>query len=69
MGVKCTFLMVPGGEVVDYEGPEGSTYEEALLSLGVIPDTVLILFRGVSLPQDKPIEEDEVEILSTCSRG
>lgn len=61
--------MVPGGEVVDYEGPEGSTYEDALLSLGIIPDIMLILSHGVSLPQDKPIEEDEVEILSTCSRG
>lgn len=61
--------MVPGGDVVDYEGPEGSTYEDALLSLGIIPDIVLILFHGVSLPQDKQIEEDEVEILSTCSRG
>ncbi len=61
--------MVPGGDVVDYEGPEGSTYEDALLSLGIIPDIVLILFHGESLPQDKPIEEDEVEILSTCSRG
>ncbi len=61
--------MVPGGDVVDYEGPEGSTYEDALLSLGIIPDIVLILFHGESLPHDKPIEEDEVEILSTCSRG
>ena len=69
MEVRCRFSMVPGGEQVDYEGPEGATYEDALLSLGIIPDTVLILFRGASIPQDKPVEEDEVEILSTCSRG
>lgn len=69
MGVKCTFSMAPGDETLEYEGPDGATYEQALLSLEIIPDTVLILFRGVSLPQDKPIEEDNVEILSTCSRG
>ncbi|HII75507.1 MAG TPA: thiamine S protein [Methanolinea sp.] len=69
MEVKCRLFLVPGGECVEYEGAEGATYEEALLSIGIIPDTVLILFRGESLPQDKSIEEDEVEIVSTCSRG
>lgn len=69
MGVKCRFLLEPEGRVANYEGPEGATYEEALLSIGIIPDTVLIISRGVSLPQDKPVEEDEVKIISTCSRG
>lgn len=52
-----------------YDGRDGDTYEDALLSLGINPDIVLIFCKGVSLPQDKVIEEPEVEIVSTCSRG
>ena len=69
MGVKCRLLLVPGGECIEYEGVDGATYEDALLSIGIIPDTVLILFKGESLPQDTRIGEDEVEIVSTGSRG
>jgi sulfur carrier protein ThiS len=65
----CRFILVPGGEVRDCEIHPGETYEEALLALDIIPDTVLIFYRGTSLPQDKPVEEDEVEIIETCSRG
>ncbi|MBP1927983.1 sulfur carrier protein ThiS [Methanolinea mesophila] len=60
---------MPGGEVLDREIRPGETYEEALLALGIIPDIVLIFYRGKSLPQDKTIEEDMVEIVETCSRG
>jgi len=69
MGVKCQFFLEPEGETIAYAGADGATYDEALFSIGIIPDTVLILFKGESLPQDKCIEEDEVEIVSTCSRG
>jgi sulfur carrier protein ThiS len=65
----CRFILVPGGEVRDCEIRPGETYEEALLALDIIPDTVLIFYRGISLPQDKPVEEDEVKIIETCSRG
>lgn len=69
MGRKCRFRLIPGDETVEFEVPEGTTYEEALVSIGIIPDTVLILHRGVSLPQDAPIGEEKVDIVSTCSRG
>ncbi len=65
MGVKCRFLLIPDGTAIEYEGPCGVTYEEALLSIGIIPDTALIFFHGTSLPQDRPIEEDKVEIVVT----
>ncbi len=61
--------MVPDGDVYEFTGESGDTYEDALLSLRINPDTVLILFHGTSLPQDKCIEEEEVEIITTCSRG
>ncbi len=69
MGLKCWFRLVPDQELVEYTGEEGTTYEEALLSIGIIPDTVLILHRGESLPQDSVIGEDEVDIIATGSRG
>jgi len=69
MGMKCRLLLVPGGECIEYEGMDGATYEEALLSIGIIPDTVLILIKGQSLPQDMQIEADVVEIGATGSRG
>jgi hypothetical protein len=58
-------ITVPDGEVLFYEGRSGDTYETALLTFGIIPDTVLIIYRGMSLPQDKPIEEEEVKIVLT----
>jgi hypothetical protein len=61
--------MVPDGDEYEYTGETGDTYEDALLSFHINPDTVLILFQGTSLPQDKCIEEDVVEIVTTCSRG
>jgi sulfur carrier protein ThiS len=69
MPVRCTFLLVPESRVLEYEGDEGDTYEDALLSLCINPDTVLIISGGISLPQDAVIKEEKVEIISTCSQG
>ncbi|WP_301663816.1 thiamine S protein [Methanoculleus frigidifontis] len=65
----CRFTIIPDGNVLLYQGTAGDTYEDALLSLGINPDTVLIFFDGRSLAQDKKIEEDEVRIFLTGSRG
>jgi sulfur carrier protein ThiS len=67
--MMVAFRLMPEGESVEFNAGEGDTYEDALLSLGINPDIVLIFYKGVSLPQDKRIEEPEVEIVSTCSRG
>ena len=67
--MMVTFRLMPEDESVEYQAGEGDTYEDALLSLGINPDIVLIFYKGVSLPQDKRIEEHEVEIVSTCTRG
>ena len=69
MTMNCRFFFIPDGEVVEYHGETGDTYEKALLSLGIIPDTVLIIHEKRSIPQDAVIKEECVEILSTCSRG
>jgi hypothetical protein len=69
MPVHCTFLLVPGNGVLIYEGNSGDTYEKALLSFCINPDTVLIISGKISIPQDSEIKEEKVEIISTCSRG
>ncbi|MCE5298050.1 MAG: thiamine S protein [Methanoregulaceae archaeon] len=61
--------LIPGDEVIVYQGKAGDTYENALLSFAINPDTVLIFYRGQSIPQDSELKEEMVEIVSTCSRG
>lgn len=67
--MRCRFHFVREGRFVAYDARPGDTYADALLSLCVVPDTVLIFHAGKSLPEDAPIEEDEVEIVTTSSRG
>ncbi len=65
----CRFTLIPDGRVLIYRGRPGATYEDALLSFELNPDTALIFSGGRSLPQDKKIEEEEVEIFLASSRG
>ena len=69
MNITLTCTVLPGNEQLQYHGAEGDTFEDALLALGFIPDTVLLFHNGISLPQDKPIEEEAVKIILTASRG
>jgi hypothetical protein len=65
----CRFTLIPDGNVLIYRGRSGDTYEAALLSFGFNPDAALVFYLGRSLPQDKKIEEEEVDIFLTSSRG
>jgi hypothetical protein len=65
----CRFTLIPDGGVLVYQGLPGDTYEAALLSFDINPDTALIFCCGRSLPQDQEIEEEEVGIFLTSSRG
>ncbi|NLA39271.1 MAG: thiamine S protein [Methanomicrobiales archaeon] len=65
----CRFTILLDNTVLIYRGGPDDTYETALLSFGINPDTVLIFYENRSLPQDKRIEEEEVSILLTASRG
>jgi hypothetical protein len=67
--MRCRFNFVREGHSAIYEGSPGDTYADALLSLCIVPDTVLIFHAGKSLPEDAPIGEDEVDIVTTSSRG
>ncbi|PKL63374.1 MAG: thiamine S protein [Methanomicrobiales archaeon HGW-Methanomicrobiales-2] len=65
----CRFTLIPDGNVPIYRGRSGDTYETALLSFGFKPDAALVFYLGRSLSQDKKIEEEEVGIFLTSSRG
>lgn len=65
----CRFVLKPEGGVILYRYLEGETYEEALLALGINPDTVLVMQGKRSFPVDKTIDEEEVEVVLTSSRG
>jgi hypothetical protein len=67
--MRCRMILTREGTIIDHVGAEGETYAEALLSHCIIPDTVLIFYKGKSLPEDAPIEQEEVEIVTTGSRG
>ncbi|HDR74258.1 MAG TPA: thiamine S protein [Methanoculleus sp.] len=67
--MRCRFNFRREGRCAIYEAHPGDTYADALLSFGIVPDTVLIFQAGKSLPEDAPIEEDEVDIVTTSSRG
>ncbi|MDD1718819.1 MAG: thiamine S protein [Methanoregulaceae archaeon] len=65
MEITCVLRIVPDGTVLEYRGPAGSTFEDALLSFNIIPDTVLIRCNGKFLAQDMVIEGDEAEVILT----
>lgn len=65
MTVTCRLILVPGGDVLVYRGKPGDTYEDALLSFCINPDSVLILAKGTSIPQDEEISGEDVEIIDT----
>ncbi|BBL67210.1 hypothetical protein [Methanoculleus chikugoensis] len=65
----CRLTLIPDGDVLVYRGRPGDTYETALLSFGLNPDTALIFRRGRSVPQDEEITEEEGGIFLASSRG
>jgi len=69
MTIQGRMHLIPGDDVKVYEGEAGDTYEKALLSFGINPDTVLIFYKEQSIPQDSVVKEEMVEVLITCSRG
>ena len=68
-GMKCRCIFPREGVVRMYEAAPGDTYADALLSFSMVPDTVLIRARDRFIPEDEKIEEEEVVVITTCSRG
>ena len=68
---KLHITVIPEMREIDYDAKPGERFDEALESLGFIPDCMLIFSEktGKSIPQDEIIEEDSVRIFPTSSRG
>jgi len=64
-----TLHFIREGEIVETDYEEGDAYQDVLLRLCVIPDTVIILKDGTSVPEDAPAEGGAVTVLSAASRG
>ncbi|HDQ08010.1 MAG TPA: small archaeal modifier protein 2 [Methanoculleus sp.] len=60
---------VKEGEIVETDYEEGDAYQDVLLRLCVIPDTVILLRDGRSIPEDAPVEGDVITVMATASRG
>ena len=67
--MKVKLHLVREHQTQIYEGGEDETYSDAILACGLIPDTVIIIRGGISIPQDEPLMEGEVDVLTTASRG
>lgn len=67
--MKILLHLVREHQTKIYEGGQDDTYSDALFACGLIPDTVIIIREGNSIPQDEPLAEGDVDVLTTASRG
>ena len=66
---KLTLHFVREGDTIETDYEEGDAYQDVLLRLCVIPDTVIILREGTSIPEDAPVKGDVVTVMTAASRG
>lgn len=67
--MKCRIHLKRESEDIEYEFNEGEKLSDMLLSIGLIPDTVIILRDGIPVPEDEYIVEGRYVIIETASRG
>ncbi len=67
--MKCRIQLKRGLKDIEYEFEEGEKLSDMLLSIGLIPDTVIVFRDGVPVPEDEYITEDNYVIAETASRG
>jgi len=67
--MKCRIQLKRGLKDIEYEFGEGEKLSDMLLSIGLIPDTVIVFRDGVPVPEDEYITEDNYVIAETASRG
>ncbi len=66
---KLALHFIREGEIVETDYEEGDAYQDVLLRLCVIPDTVILLRGETSIPEDAPVEGETVTVMTTASRG
>jgi sulfur carrier protein len=60
---------VMNGEDHEVELPEDATYESLLDAIGENPEAAVVVVDGRPVPEDAPVEADEVEVMRTVSGG
>lgn len=66
---KLALHFIREGEIVEAHYDEGEAYQDVLLRLCVIPDTVILLRDGKSIPEDAPVVGDAITVMTAASRG
>ncbi len=67
--MKCRIHLKRESKELEYEFSEGEKLSGMLLSIGLIPDTVIVFRNNIPVPEDEYIEEGEYLIAETASRG
>ena len=67
--MKCRVQLKRESKDIEYEFGEGEKLSDMLLSIGLIPDTVIVFRDGIPVPEDELIEEGGYVIAETASRG
>ena len=68
MKLKLTFVGFDRkDEVVEVEA--GKTYSDVLESLGINPETVVVVKEGTPIPNEARVEEGEVKVIRVISGG
>jgi len=67
--MKCKLHLKRESKDIEYEFDDGEKLSDMLVSIGLIPDTVLIFKQDIPVPEDELITEDNYVIVETASRG
>ncbi len=68
MRLKLTFVGFDRKEET-VEVDAGKTYSDVLESLGINPETVIVVRDGVPVPNEARVEEGEVKVVRVISGG
>ncbi|MBN1432636.1 MAG: thiamine S protein [Methanomicrobiaceae archaeon] len=67
--MKCKVRIKRQSKDLEYEFTGGEKLSDMLLSIGLIPDTVIVFKDGIPVPEDEYITGDKYVIAETASRG
>jgi sulfur carrier protein ThiS len=67
--MKCRIHLKRESKEIEYEFAEGEKLSDMLISIDLIPDTVIIYRDEKPVPEDEYIAEGEYVIIETASRG
>ncbi len=66
--LKIKFIGFEEGDK-SVEVEEGKTYSDLMLSLGINPETVIVLRDSLPVPLDEKVEDGEITVMRVISGG